>query len=40
MHAAMPRSSIRPYIRIASGPRWITPELGEGMLRSIPEILP
>src|SRR5262245_12047650 len=34
MQAAMPRSSIRPYIRIASGPTWTTPESGEGMLRS------
>ena len=33
-------SSIRPYMRIASGPRWTTPVCGEGMLRSIRGILP
>src|SRR5215471_3450414 len=40
MHAAMPARSISPYIRIAIGPAWTTPELGDGMLNSIREILP
>src|SRR5436190_7477360 len=34
MQAAMPSSSINPYIRIDSGPRWTTPVCGEGILRS------
>src|SRR5215213_261717 len=31
MHAAMPASSIRPYMWIVSGPRSIVPDDGEGM---------